>query len=587
MKRLLDNPEFATIVSSCPKPGKARRTDQKYVHRLHSAIANGDVQTTKNLLRIDKVDPNTPLANSALTPLHRAIDLAERTGAAEAQRGTAGGMILWLAFAGADLAAVNAEGCSPLARITLVPTLWQVLAIMCELGADTGSRDGRQKTPLHWVSVREPIHGEGATLVRYLVAYGADVNATDNNGSTPLICAVKEGRKSRVVQLLDYGADLAIADADGWSALSWAVKKGDASLVQMLCQHGAPLDATLTIGMLSGISCLRYAAGSQKRDIVGILLDAGADVDVEDNGSVPLLTALHFKDVETAKLLLKHKPNVKAKAGETGRLPIHLGTFDATLVKMLLQAGSPIDPLDKGNRTPLTVAVVDGNEETAKVLLDGGADVDHETSPFHTILKEAVLEDNRSMSRLLLSYGAQVGTRMGIERFGYMHTAAFKGHVDMLALLLENGAIVEDETVLGHTPIFYAAAGGHRLAVDFLLSRGANLRKRDVFGGDILEWSVKHPAMLRFILQEGFDPNRTDDDGGTPLHASAYDGHLASTRILLQHGARQFYTQAFYQGPDATVARDKTNALKGTPAEIARLKGHVEVAELIEKWKYT
>ena len=73
-------------------------------------------------------------------------------------------------------------------------------------------------------------------MLAYLIDQGADVNALDQRGRTPLIWAAIAGRDASVDTLLENGADPVIADADGKTAASYAAAEGHTGLARRLTE---------------------------------------------------------------------------------------------------------------------------------------------------------------------------------------------------------------------------------------------------------------------------------------------------------------------------------------------------------------
>ena len=76
-------------------------------------------------------------------------------------------------------------------------------------------------------------------IVQAFLAKGANVNAVDDDGGTPLIWAVARGQPEIVRLLLSRGADVLAADTGGMTALKLAERKKLPEIAEILRAAGA------------------------------------------------------------------------------------------------------------------------------------------------------------------------------------------------------------------------------------------------------------------------------------------------------------------------------------------------------------
>lgn len=102
-------------------------------------------------------------------------------------------------------------------------------------GGQAALADKRGYTALHW-AVAQPTSNAANELscVRTLIDEGADVNARNEEGITPLMNAAWFGCRDSVKELLRRGADASLRDSKGRSALDLAVERGHKSVEELL-----------------------------------------------------------------------------------------------------------------------------------------------------------------------------------------------------------------------------------------------------------------------------------------------------------------------------------------------------------------
>lgn len=110
-----------------------------------------------------------------------------------------------------------------------------------ELGTvlvDAGAKDDPQA--LLFALVRAGVDDRDS--LEFLVKLGADIDAKDASGVTPLHIAVGDGRRVLTKRLINLGADLDVADNEGRTPLAIATAQGDRYIVDLLERSGARAD---------------------------------------------------------------------------------------------------------------------------------------------------------------------------------------------------------------------------------------------------------------------------------------------------------------------------------------------------------
>ena len=172
---------------------------------------------------------------------------------------------------------------------------------------DVNERRVGLRTPLHAAagasgSNPPPTENSRVSVVLTLLAEGADVNAKDSSGWTPLHHAAVGGYVSIIAALIaEEGTEVDLKDIFGVTPLYWVAGNGNYDSVVALIAAGA--DVTLTDN--SGETPLHWAARSGRHDVVVVLAAAGADVNATDNsGNTPLHNAAKMGNSSVVKSLI-------------------------------------------------------------------------------------------------------------------------------------------------------------------------------------------------------------------------------------------------------------------------------------------
>ena len=113
----------------------------------------------------------------------------------------------------------------------------------------------------------------------------------------------------------------------------------------------------------------------------------------------------------------------------------------------------------------------------------------------------------------------------------------------VVRLLLDHGALVDDESSTGYTPLHLAAEQGQTVVAQLLLERGADVEALTHSGGMPLHWAAHHnrAATAALLIRHGAPLNKKDGEGHTPVSLAmqaAKNGKGADVLEMLKTMAR-------------------------------------------------
>ena len=416
-------------------------------------------------------------------------------------------------------------------------------------GAAAGAANDLGVTPLYLAC-----ENGNVPLVQALLSAGADPRAALPSGETALMTAARTGSAGAAAALVARGADVDVREPmEGQTALMWAVAQRHAEVVDVLLEASADVHARSRIrpvvtarsartrgaGAVSvvdegGFTALLFAARTGDGNSARRLLAAGADPnDAAPSGASALVVAAHSGHGGVGVLLLAASADPNASGA--GYTPLHAAILrgDADLVGALLAQGADPDArLVRGTRyarqgklfaldmqwvgaTPFFLAAQLGRGDIMRRLADSGADpaigLDGGVTP---LMAAAGL--------LTRGFGRAGKDRLGREMDSAEMEAALRqdpdrrrvmgSGIDAVAAAVELGADVNAATETGDTALHAAAFHGFDTVVEYLASRGADLRARNARGETPLARALntRAPARLTRSLTD-YSATRTAD----------------------------------------------------------------------------
>jgi ankyrin repeat protein len=258
---------------------------------------------------------------------------------------------------------------------------------------------------------------------------------------------------------------------------------------------------------------------------------------------------------------------------------------DAPKIQDLLRQGCDIDTANTNGWTALTFAAKAGNKAIVEFLVRNGANVNHQTSTSvgGTVLCFAAGGNNPAVVDYLIAKGADVNgkSRNGMTPLIY---ACAHNNTNLASLLISKGADVNLPGQLndqGHswTPLMTAANSGDVEIIKLLLNAGARLEQTNNNGDTALMEAAKRavPDVVKLLIERGANVNARRVFGHTALIYAAYNGQLENIRLLLAAGADPFAKATDSLNPASL--NDPFD--RYTAGDLAMQQGHPEALALI------
>ncbi|KIJ32711.1 hypothetical protein M422DRAFT_112480, partial [Sphaerobolus stellatus SS14] len=325
--------------------------------------------------------------------------------------------------------------------------------------------------------------------------------------TTPLYFATYWEFTHVVQELIRKGADVNAANPPFGPALAEAAASGHQKILTLLLEAGADVNAEDNTQLGGALS---RAASYGFTEIVKILLERGAETTGIAGANALTTACLEGGHLNIIKLLLDRGAEVNIVGGDSGTA-LQAAVWNKhtdVLVKLLLEYGADVDAQGGFFGDAFHAACHYGDMEVIKCLLEAGADIQAECGTYGTALQAASLPGHTEVIKFLLDQQVPINAQKSGGKYGNaLQAAAFGGHTEIVRTLLKNGASPNREGLLLANPLYAAASRGHLEAV-------------------------------RLLLQYGADPNIHGGYYDTPLQAACAHGYTEIAEILLQKDAK-------------------------------------------------
>ncbi|KJJ34233.1 ankyrin repeat-containing protein [Aspergillus flavus AF70] len=354
---------------------------------------------------------------------------------------------------------------------------------------------GENTHPLNEAILHRDIEG-----MRLLLLFGANPNAPDKEGKSPLFSAVEGSFMDGATLLLKYRADPSLmTGTELESPLGLCITSLKTGLVHVLLAHGADPNHEMRNGSTVLIEAIRKKAPQR---LVDLILDAGADPNLKSReGKSALFEAVQADQVTIVTTLLDHGANPNLPGPEH---VLWSAIYRPACLRILMTRGADV------RKTPgiMEQATSINNIDSVRILLQAGVDPNSKKDGIYTPLCSAIRDNRGDIFALLLANGANPNV-MASEYPAWKCVTHFRTH--LLPDLVDAGADLHQPPGI----VEMAVQVNNAEAAQWLLEHGgANPNDRNAQGHTALTTAIRDNRvdLMALLLAHGADPNQRGQD---------------------------------------------------------------------------
>ncbi|XP_075402492.1 ankyrin repeat domain-containing protein 42 isoform X3 [Tenrec ecaudatus] len=392
---------------------------------------------------------------------------------------------------------------------------------------------------VHLGSIHDAVRAGDVKQLSERVEHGANINEVDAlHKFSPLHWAAHSGSLECLHWLLWHGADITQVTKRGWTAAHIAAIRGQDACIQALIVNGANLSAQDD----RGCNPLHLAAAHGHSFSLQIMLRSGVDPRVND------------------------KREWK---------PVHYAAFHGRLgcLQLLVKWGCGIEDVDYNGNLPVHLTAMEGHLHCFKFLLSRMSNGTQALKAFNDNGENVLDLAQRFYKENIVQF------IQGAEYEGYApedeetlafpgHVAAYKGDLETLKELIEDGIInINERDHNGSTLMHKAAGQGHIECLQWLIEMGADSNITDKAEEKPSDVAKRFAHLAAVKLLEGLQNYDID-------HESEFDEN--NKNFFMRHGV-EGSTDA--KGDLCQSESDKADARMRAYKKIVELRHLLEIAE--------
>uniref|UniRef100_A0A1I8HQN6 ANK_REP_REGION domain-containing protein n=1 Tax=Macrostomum lignano TaxID=282301 RepID=A0A1I8HQN6_9PLAT len=352
----------------------------------------------------------------------------------------------------------------------------------------------------------------------------------DEDGRSPLRCAVQNGFYDAVKYMLDEGCDV----NNNEECVKIAILTGHLDILKLLREKGAPLYEKDE----QGVTPIQLALAQGTLDMLKYLLDQGCSLEAHEKmGNLPIM-AVSMRQTELPEVLkfLSEKglkiDEQDPNTGETALLAIsQKGPIQA--IEFLIDQGCNLSVKNQRDVTPALRAAHNKQEDILMLLGERGAELDIPNRNGETAILCAARNKSLSMQRRV-SFDDPDNKGMTP-----LIIAVKCGAIDAIKLLTTrpNLCTIDYKDRAGRTALQHAVATGKLEIIKYLKEKNANATNNEIKTAMHYACMDKTNDALMHLLEAESPFDTQDHDGMTPFMISSAQGSESLVTVLKSVGA--------------------------------------------------
>uniref|UniRef100_A0A093V0G3 Ankyrin-1 n=1 Tax=Talaromyces marneffei PM1 TaxID=1077442 RepID=A0A093V0G3_TALMA len=398
-------------------------------------------------------------------------------------------------------------------------------------------------------------------IAKLLVANGADVNARNGLGASPLFIALDRGKKDLFTMLIEAGANVDLVADNDDTLLNLAIKRRAGTFVELL------LDADYISILYNGGTALHT---TPCLDTASLLLSYGADIDKEDcEGSTPFMLAASSRNLRLMEVLILAGAEVcpiflrdcgilhsLVRAGAYHILKSIISRCDLRLAFDEGEYGNGYgdeDGDESGDKNLLYLAIIHFQEGIANLLIEAVPHLVFEDGINHPyMLEAAALRSSSTLLKKIIDLRTKVEA-VDMEFFNTLVVLFNTDRVDAVRMLPK--ALIQPARLGQHVdlPLIVATAG--RDAVLEKIENAIEMHSTKWMSDSELwvEPTYKdietNYSILQTLLDYGADVSQAEWEGMGILHVAAWRNDERLMEMLLATGANPLFKDSMGHTP--------------------------------------